>query len=438
MWLTFARGKMYKSRFTQWGLRKNAKKNGKNHQQPGWEKRSSDRSSPLPAEGRGYLIPVMSTENPRTMMPFTPLFHPLTTPSMLAIPERMLHVIWDYFRGSFESGTWVLGDDEMQWCCSTKPVEYAQIHMGFLEDQCLLACRLINRRSFQDVGKILISATARIKDIILAEAPTTLSRLFQLFHEVCVIGRYDIIMIILRQFSAMAMTVLGDGHPICHISGLLNSVDQSHSNEVVAQCMSSICDSFRSLIGPMHYTAIVAHAHFLNLSREREGKLRNLLGKCESDLGLVDERTIYIQFLLAFECYENDDYMEARRLGQELFVRCQPSMAYHRYRAEGLFIIAMSQYALGERDSAESCILYAIALVSPLEQGRIVTFLCVLEDWLLEQGREDAAAKMWERQRKLQEFFESDPRNLKLRLDDASIYTVAAEINALPFDAEAR
>ena len=374
---------MYKSRFTQWGLRKNAKRNGKNHQQPGWGKRPSDRSSTLPAEGRGYLIPAASTENPRTMMSFTPLSHPLTTPSMFVILERILHVIWDYFRGSFESGTWVI-DDDIQWCYSTKPVAYAHFHMGFLQEECLFACRLINRRYFQDAGKILISATARIKEIILAEDPTTLSRLFQLFHHVRVTGRHDIIMIILRHFSAMAMTVLGDGHPICRISGLLNSVDQSHSNEVVAQCMSRICDSFRSFIGPMHHTAIVAHAEFLNFSREKEGKLRNLLGKCESDLGLVDKRTIYVHSVLALECYGNYDYMEARRLGQELFVRCQPSMTDHRYRAEGLFIIAMSQYALGERNSAESCILDAIVSVSPLEQSRAVTFLSYLEDWLLE------------------------------------------------------
>ena len=180
MSLTFSREKMYKSRFTQWGLRKNAKRKGEGDQQSGREKRPINRSGHLPADDRGYLIPIVSSENPRTRKSSTPLSHPLMTPPLLAIPERILGVIWDYFRGSFEAGTWVSNGDGSQSCRSTKPTKSARARPSLLYNQSLLACRLFDRNFFQDAGKALISATAQIKGILLAEEPTTLSRLFEL------------------------------------------------------------------------------------------------------------------------------------------------------------------------------------------------------------------------------------------------------------------
>ena len=330
---------------------------------------------------------------------------------MLAIPERILGIIWDYFRGSFEAGTWVSSGDASESCISTKLIEPVWTHFNLLYDQSLLACRLFDRNSFQDAGKALISATAQIKEILLAEEPTTLSRLFRLILDVHHKRKDEIAFAILRHFSAMAMAVLGDRHPICRISGWLSSMDPSRIDDIVDRCLSSVGDHFSSLLGPMHRTALIARIDSISKRMESEEKLRDLLAKCKIDLGLLDARTFRVGIRLSWRCYKNNKFNEAKKLGQELLVQSQKFQSRGfkiHYYTESLYIIAKSQYALGERHSGESKLLDAIALNSQTYPARAVYWLSTLEDWLLEQGREDSAAETRERRRKLQETFASD------------------------------
>ena len=401
---------MYKSRFTQWGLRKNAKRKGEGDQRPGREKRLIDRSRPFHAEHAGYLTPIVLAKTSRVMPSSTPLLHPAMTPPMLAIPERILGVIRDYFRGSFEAGTWLLNVDERDECRSTKPTKPAFAQLSVLREQTQLACRLFNRKSFQDAGKTLVSATAGIKEIVFAEEPRTLIQLFEIVLDTHYKGRDEIAFAILRQFSAIAMAVLGDRHPLCRISGWLSSMDPSRLDDVVDRCISSAGDHFASHLGPMHRTTLVARLQSMSDNAETEEKLRDLLGKCENDLGLVDDRTSYVRLALSVTCYRNSKYTEAKRLGQEFVVRSRKlrstsSKDYHR--GEGLYIMAMSQHALGETQAGEFHILEAIALMGPIKPSRAIYLLSILEDWLQEQGREDAAAEARERRWKLRESIES-------------------------------
>ena len=330
---------------------------------------------------------------------------------MLAVPERILSVIWDYFRGSFEAGTWVSNGDGSRSCRSTKAEQSAYAHLNSLYNQTLIACHLFDRNSFQEAGKALISATGRIKEIILAEEPRTLSRLFELILYVRRNGRDEIAFAILRQFSAMAMAVLNDRHPICQISGWLSSTAPALVDEILNRCISSVADHLTSLIGPMHYTTLSARLDYVSINRGTERKLRDLLGKCEDDLGLLDCRTLRLRLELSSHYYNNYRFTEAKELGQELFVHSQEIQSTGMkkfYRAEGLCIIAISQYALGEIHSAESHILDAIALRCQTSPSRAAYLLSTLEGWLLKQGRESSAAEMRERRRKLQESIESD------------------------------
>ena len=330
---------------------------------------------------------------------------------MLAIPERVLGVIFDYIRGSFDAGTWVSNGDGSHYCLSTKPIESTFAHLNLLYDQSVLACRLFDRSSFQDAGQALISATAQTKNILLAEEPTTLVDLFQTILATHRRGRDEIAFGILRHFSAMAMVVLGHSHPICRISGWLSSMDPSRLDDIIDRCMSSVGDHFASLLGPMHRTALTARMEYISETEGTEEKLRDLLSKCESDLGWHDLRTFSVGLDWSWKCYKNDNDNEAKKLGQELLVRSQKlqSPVYRQLcHAESLYVIAMSQYALGEVYSAESNILDAIAMKSETDPARAVSWLFTLEGWQLKQGREDSAAEMRERRWKLQETFESD------------------------------
>lgn len=408
MYLTPLREKMYKSRFTQWGLRKNAKRKVDGDQKQSREKRLIDRSSPLLAKHAGHLTATALAKTPRAIRSSAPLSDSVMTPPMLAIPERILSVIRDYFRGSFDAGTWAANGDERHHCRSTKPKK-ALAQLNNFQFQTQLACRLFDRKSFQDAGKSLVSATAGLQDIIFAEEPMTVFALFEFVLYTHYAGRNEIAFAILRHFSAMAMVVLGDRHPLCRISRWLSSMDPSRFEDVIDRCLSSVGDHFASFLGPTHRTTLIAHTESIRLYRRSEEKLWNLLRKCESDLGLLDYRTLFVHHQLSFRCYENHKNIEAKRLGQELVARSrklQSPMDRNFHRAEGLHIKAKSEYALGQRQLAESHILEAIALVGPIEPGRAVCWLSVLEDWLLEQNREDSAAETRAKRWNLQELFD--------------------------------
>ena len=397
---------MYKSRFTQWGLRKNAKRKGEDDQKQGREKRLFNRSIPLLAEHAGCLAPTALAKAPGAIRSSAPLSRPVMTPPMLAIPERILSVIWDYFRGSFEAGTWVPNGHESHECRSTKPKKLALGQLNTFQFQTRLACRLFDKKSFQDAGKTLVSATAGFQDIIFAEEPSTLSQVLRTVLFTHYAGRNEIAFAILRHFSAMAMVVLGDRHPLCRISGWLTSTDSSRLNDVIERCLISVCDHFASLVGHMHTTTLRARLKSMSATEETEEKLRDLLGKCENDLGLVDDRTSYVRLRLTWACYNNSKYTEAKRLSQEVVDHSRKLILYSEfYRAQGLYVIALSEYALGERHSAESHFLEAITLISQTYPSSAVYWLSILEVWLLEHGREESAAEVRERRRKLHESY---------------------------------
>lgn len=402
---------MYKSRFTQWGLRKNAKRKRDSDQESGREKRPIDRCSSLLTEHAAYLAQIVSAKTSRAMRSPTPLPRPIMTSPMLATPEHIFSAIRDYFRGSFEAGTWPSHNHNgLGYCRNNEPMGPASSYLVHFYNSCIIACRLFDRKCFQDAGKMLISATARIKEILLAEEPWTLSTIFQVMLLASLAGRHEIALIILRYFSTMAMTVLGDRHPMSRIPWLLSSMDHSYFEDIAARGLNSIYHNFRTLTGPMHHTTLAAHMDCISIGERREEKMRGLLGECESDLGLLNCKTTFVLARLSIMCYGNHNYIEAKRLGQELLVRSrklQWTMNKDSYRAKGLHIIAKSQYALGERQSAESHILEAIALISPIEPSQAVHWLSILEGWLLDQGREDAAAEIRQRRWKLQEL--SDP-----------------------------
>ena len=60
-----------------------------------------------------------ASSTPKAVEFSTPVPSPIRTPQVLAVPERIMHCIQDYLKGSFESGTWIKTDPTHQ-CFSVK------------------------------------------------------------------------------------------------------------------------------------------------------------------------------------------------------------------------------------------------------------------------------------------------------------------------------
>ena len=77
----------------------------------------------------------------------TPVTSPLSTPRELAAPERILISIRDYFRGSFDSGTWVKTEPSIQ-CYSKKAGPASGESLQEICEQLHLANELFNLKRF--------------------------------------------------------------------------------------------------------------------------------------------------------------------------------------------------------------------------------------------------------------------------------------------------
>ena len=404
---------MYKTRISKWGLRKYQKRSRKGtlvcnskhlreQEKPHthslrtqvtgprvvhryWEHRGVRTGCIIAQRAKSHTLEAVGYFN--ALMPLS------TTPESMTETERILINIRDYFAGSFDAGIWQSTDPQMN-CKSTKGQGDAMVHLDALSQRCITACRLLGNNHFQKAGQVLISATSKIKEILSAEDPMTLTYLFAIVAYIHQQRRHEIALAILRQFSALAEILMGGRHPLHSICALLVSVHPSHFGEIISKCSVSTGYHFESLIDPMCRSALVSRGLYIrevDNSREMAHKtcmLQNLLSKCEAALGYFDVRTFEIRLALAFHHLENADYLKVVEMGQSLLaserylqIWTQEANSY----TEGLWIIPSSRHNI-----AESCPLRTylrdlrISGWGP-HDGRVSKWLDLLEWWLLGQ-----------------------------------------------------
>ena len=334
---------------------------------------------------------------------------PIRTPESIAIPERILVSIRDYFRGSFENGTWVT-TDMREGCQTTRGQRNSQNVLAELDDDVMTACELFDRNDFQGAGQNLIAATSRIKVIILAEHPDTLQFIFRIIEQLFGKERYEFALAILRQYSALAEIIMGKTHPIGSICGWLASIAPLQWKSVIARCTGSLVDHFETLAGPLNRSTVLSRLEHIGSDfsehsiHQRMILLKDLLHKCETDLGLKDDRTAQVRLWLAWGYFDLLDYAKAKRVcwdgitfAQHLFVGQRSDFYFY---IEGLYTVAISEYAMGNTYSAEIHLRRAIELRLEIfgpNDSRVRRFLVILEGWLVEQGYFGSAAQVHQR-----------------------------------------
>lgn len=183
---------------------------------------------------------------------------------------------------------------------------------------------------------------------------------------------YQVALIILRQFSDLAKILLGERHPLRSIFGWLASMHPSQSEDVIFGCRRSISDHFENLLGPLNWSTLMSRLKCsteVDFGRDVSHKpslLQDLLHQCEATLGSLKDRTLETRKQLTWNYRMRLDHTEAVRLCWEIVAHAQrPEMSadgmYMTY-TEGLYLVAISQYAMGEISSAEVHLREAIDL----------------------------------------------------------------------------
>ena len=419
---------MYKKRIKQWGL---DKKNKENEMRAVVRKRKQlgDQGKASTFRVRGRLVDYKDvvrywerkgvriedviaqrsgSTTPDAVECFTAPPSPITTPESIAVPERILVSIRDYFKGSFESGTWLAVDPRLS-CETMKAQEDTYAHLLALFRQCKIACGLFDHDRFAEGGQTLILATARVKKILIAEHSMTLTNLFALFAHMFRRRRHEIALIILRQMFALAKMLLGERHPLGCICGWLASSHLSQLEDIIVRSYRSIVDHFKNFLGPMNWSTLISRLIFfqeVDIVHDLSHKgflLQDLLRQIEATLGPLDVRTCEVRLQLAWNFSKDQKHAEAARLGWDIAALGQrlDILGHGTYHyAEGLFIIALSQYHSGETNSAQLNLYEAIKLCESrwgLHDNRVTQWLIFLEGWLVEQGQLNSAIQVQRR-----------------------------------------
>ncbi|TKA70912.1 hypothetical protein B0A55_07485 [Friedmanniomyces simplex] len=297
--------RMYKTRIAAWGQDKNRKGNemhaiaAKAHQRRSEAKETVFyvRGKEVPFDSvvcyfarRGIDIEEIATTRrtahtpptiicmtpPAGLRSISPLLTPLSTPSVIAMPEKALHWIGQYIQGSFDSGAW-FSTCENEYPVRSRVADIAAqavhgTHMDLLHNQIRMACFLFSKGRAAEAGSSLQAATAGVKELTQFEYPALLDRLPRTLLTVIVDNHMpDIALAVLRQFAAFAKLFHGEHHPFYQFCRLLASLEWSDLVSAIHVVVRSIWNTFENVLGAFQETTLAARYTYVRTVLASQG-----------------------------------------------------------------------------------------------------------------------------------------------------------------------
>lgn len=334
---------------------------------------------------------------------------------MSTTPERLLFTIRSYVVASFEKGNWIAEEFDGYGAKYKKPMGHGLTN---LHTQFMAAYRLFQNGKSHEAGKSLISATARIKDVMLSEHPFMLVYLFRVTLNILRIYgssgyEIEILSAVMRYFHELGRIILDKSHPLISICGWLNSLSNLELGDTVKKALEGIADQFTIILGPMHSLAFDTRLIFFDTVyrhdnlQASDAMLRNMLVECNNTSGTSTSQRLRIYLYLAGCRYSREDYHEAEQVCWKIIERfrdldnascCLRAMNEQVY-VDAIYLLAITRRQLQDLGTAIARLAEAYQRRMSLfgqHDGRARLMLVQLEDWLLERGDAGSAAEVQE------------------------------------------
>ena len=204
----------------------------------------------------------------------------------------------------------------MEPCVSIKDSGNAKYSLDRLLHQTYSAFHLFRRGNSQEAGQHLISGTAVIKELILAEIPMTILSILHLVKDLCRYGQPDTAMAIMRQITALGSIILCPHHPIPQVFSWLAKLESAQLSDLYVRASCSLGDQFEYKLGVTHSSTLTLRCQYWITLKNRElgsTGLQKLLPSRVRLSELQDIRYLENRKNVARQLYRMNQDVEAER-----------------------------------------------------------------------------------------------------------------------------
>ena len=328
----------------------------------------------------------------------------LSTPPVLALPERLFATMQKYISVSFDAGLFVSDANNVHGRNQLVGQLTSENPSTFFWNRCMAAVQILGNQRYSEAEVMLVAASACIQDVLKHEPPDFLNELMNLYTPFLDMRKQDITDIFLKQFAQMSVTTLLSNQPFCEVFALLGLIRSCQLRDVLAQSQKSLIDSFERRLGTYHEWTLrfrrklIKAEYFRFRPSHAEILLRRLLCECESCLGPGDLIVLIIKFDLSDALMLQNRFAEAEEITQEVTQRAEANW-YPGLLMNSFDLLSSSQHHQGKCDLAESSLKRSIHLGSMMndwQDGFVIHQVVRLENWLREWGRHEEASQIRE------------------------------------------
>ncbi|KAL8859651.1 MAG: hypothetical protein Q9178_003765 [Gyalolechia marmorata] len=407
----------YKRHIKEWGLDKKNKENEmraivRKHA----ERKANHKSSEFQVRGqkieysemvryfarKGFSIDDVvarrkTSATPEAVICFTPIQSPIATPPVFAIPGSIFATLRDYVNGSFDSGTWIK-TDQMEDCYSIKEGKdhtfgFISYHVRLLSSCTGEAYILFNLHEHEEAKISQNLALAILRHLLPLELPQILQNVFTLIASLS--DQPRIPWALIRTMAGFGELHLCQKHPLLTIAKAFCKLNESEFAELAEKCLRAMAEGFGNNLGPMHATSLRTYS-----VQATSDSLRELLQRCQAEIGIHDPRTLTVHLQLVSKLLDERQHQLVRLECHNLLSTVhmvQPPESILEFRAEGLYLLAQNHKMFSDLDLAVMTLREAIDVrirARGPADAHVRSWIVMLRLWLMELGREEEVAEV--------------------------------------------
>ena len=334
---------------------------------------------------------------------YTPLASPVSTPSILRLPEEITKYIRDYILGAFEKKIWV----------SQGVSRYlkAQQKNNNLDNFCSstkTALSLFTHGRSNEAEHILSRAHDGLEDTIKAQCDELIYVFISCIYDYAQSDKLELIMQTIERFSETVTRVLNSTHPIAlvcnRVYSYLRKVERGALLAAIERIWESEADGFERALGPLHASTLTRRLSFISdvvLNHDSERgilKLYEIKSACDKDCRSPDDTRFLRACVRLAEALCDRQYPGITDIVAEIMERTQqpgfPSKSASFFQMRAQCYMGKYRMKLREVDAGESFLREAIN-ISVMRYGprgaRTLQIQSCLEQQLRRWGRTAAA-----------------------------------------------